>query len=293
VKASSCFFVDTPFEIINMILRTDFAAIDAEIIKAIDDTLNDLRAANQNDYALFLADGEYRKEYDNGTAQFNPNVIDYRMDRYKDSSRLKFLSEFLSTFYSFPSTQTSTDDSEQRLHMELMVYSHIWEAKPFLKKLYRLAHLNEGKQYAWDVQIPDMSKHDFIRNDIRKTFGDKGNNLFQIIKNGFHTSLRNAFAHAEYFFDTMNSNKRIILDNYGGEAWELQEISFDEWSKRFVYSALLSYHLLSLTHKHRTELIDTTGTDLFQIKQPSKANGFNFVWIKYTKEHDRFNFEKK
>ena len=47
-----------------MITRTEFAAIDAEIKKSIDDTLNDLRAANQNDYALFLADGEYRKEYE-------------------------------------------------------------------------------------------------------------------------------------------------------------------------------------------------------------------------------------
>lgn len=274
-----------------MITRTEFAAIDTEIKKSIDDTLNDLRAANQNDYALFLADGEYRKEYENAASGFNPNVIDYRMDRYKDASRLTFLSEFLSTFYAFPSTQNATDDNQQRLHMELMVYSHIWEAKPFLKKLYRLAHLNNGEQYVWDVNIPDMGKHEFIRNDIRKTFEDKGNNLFQIIKNGFHTSLRNAFAHAEYFFDTMNGNKRIILDNYNGEPWELQEVTFDDWSKRFVYSALLSYHLLSLTHKYRTELVESTGTDLFQVKQPSKVNGFNFVWIKYTKEHDRFNFE--
>ena len=275
-----------------MISKTDFAAINSEIIKTIDDTLIELRIANQNDYALFLADGEYRKEQENTSLKLNPNVIDYRLDRYKDASRLTFLSEFLSTFYSFPSSQKSIDDSEQRMHMELMVYTHIWEAKPFLKKLYRLAQLNNGEQYIWDVQIPDMSKHGFIRNEIRKNFGEKGNNLFQIIKNGFHTSLRNAFAHAEYFFDTMNNNRRIILDNYGGESWELQEINFDEWSKRFVYSALLSYHLLNLSHKHRTELIDTTGTDLFQIKQPSKMNGFNYVWIKYDKEYDRFNFEQ-
>lgn len=275
-----------------MITRTDFAAIDAEIKKSIDDTLNALRVSNQNDYALFLADGEYKKEYENSSLNLNPNVIDSRMDGYKDSSRLEFLSDFLSIFYAFPSSQTATDDNPQRLHMELMVYSHIWEAKPFLKKLYRLAHQSNGEQYIWDVNIPDMSKHDFIRNDIRKIFEDNGNNLFQIIKNGFHTSLRNAFAHAEYFFDTMNGNKRIILDNFNGQPWELKDISFDDWSKRFVYSALLSYHLLSLTHKHRTGLIESTGTDLFQIKQPTKVNGFNMVWIKYDKQYNRFNFEQ-
>lgn len=275
-----------------MISRVDFATIDAEIKKAIDDTLNDLKASNQNDYALFLADGEYSKDLEKNVLNLNPNVIDNRMDRYKDSSRLNFLSQFLSTFYSFPSSQTSTDDSEQRLHMELMVYAHTWEAKPFLKKLYRLARLWNGEQYVWNVQIPDMGKHDFIRNDIRKIFEDKRNPLFQIIKNGFHTSLRNAFAHSEYSFDTMNNNRRIILDNYNGAAWELQEVSFDDWSKRFVYSALLSYHILDLTHKHRTSLIESTGTDRFQIKQPSKVNGFNFVWIKYDKQYDRFNFEQ-
>jgi len=275
-----------------MISRIDFATIDNEIKKAIDDTLNDLKASNQNDYALFLADGEYSKELENNGLNLNPHVIDNRMDKYKDSSRLNFLSQFLTTFYSFPSSQTSTDDSEQRLHMELMVYAHIWEAKPFLKKFYRLAHLWNHEQYVWNVKIPDMGKHDFIRNDIRQIFEDKGNPLFQIIKNGFHTSLRNAFAHSEYSFDTMNYNKRILLDNYNGANWEMREISFDDWSKRFVYSALLSYYLLDLAHKHRINIIDSTGADSFQIKQPSKINGFNFIWIKYNKQYDRFIFEQ-
>ena len=273
-----------------MISIVDFTTIDTEIKQALNNTLNDLKDLNQNNYALFLADGEYRKGLENNVLKLNPNVIDYKMDKYKDLSRLNFLNQFLTTFYSFPSTQTSTDDNEQRLHMELMVYTHIWEAKPFLKKLYRLAHLWNGEQYNWNVQIPDMGKHCFIRNGIRKIFEDKGNPLFQIIKNGFHTSLRNAFAHSEYFFDIMN-NKRIILDNFNGADWELKDISFDNWSKRFVYSALLSYHLLDLTYKHRTNLIESTGTDMFQIKQPSRVNKFNFVWIRYEKQDDRFSFE--
>jgi len=275
-----------------MITRTEFVAIDAEVKKSIQDTLDNLRKVNQNDYALFLADGEYRQKDDTGQSRLNPNVIDYRMDRYKDSSRLTFLTEFLSLFYPFPESQLSTDDNPQRLHMELMIYSHIWEAKPFLKRLYRLAHRSYGEPYAWNVPIPNNSKHNFIRNDIRQAFEDKGNSLSEIIRKGFHTSLRNAFAHSEYSFDTMNGKNRILLDNFNGKPWELREISFDAWSKRFVYSALLSYHLLSLTHKHRVELIESTGTDSFQIKQPSKKNGYKYVWIKYDKEYDRFNFEK-
>jgi hypothetical protein len=276
-----------------MITRIDFASIDDEIQKAVQDTFDNIRNSNQGDYALFLSDAEYKKEYDNAMSKLNPYVIDNRIDRYKDESRLRFMSEFLSTFYAFPSSQSSTDDNEQRMHMELMVYTHIWESKPFLKKLHRLAHLNNIDQYNWKVEVPDMTKHKFIRDDIRKTFEDAGNALSDVIRNGFHTSLRNAFAHSEYSFDTMNGNKRIWLDNYNGDdTWELKEISFDEWSKRFVYSALLSYHLMNLAHSNRVTLIETIGTDKFQVKHPTKAGTFNFIWIKYRKEHDAFNFER-
>lgn len=276
-----------------MIKENNFAAIDTDIINAIDSTLNDLRTTNQSDYVLFLADAEYKKEYGGEKSKLNPYVINNMTDIYKDSSRLSFLSDFLTAFYSFSASQSKTDDHEQRLHMELMVYTHIWEAKPFLKKLYRLAHLNNEEQYIWKVNIPDNSKHTFIRDDIRKTFEDNNNPLFQIIKYGFHTSLRNAFAHSEYYFDPIKSNRRIILDNYkGNNSWELKEISFNDWSKRFVYSALLSFHLYSLSHKHRINLIRDIGTDTFQIKHPSETRGYKMTWIKYDKARDGFNFIK-
>ena len=275
-----------------MITRADFATIDMEIKDSIEKVLDDLRKSIPEDYILFLADGEYKKEYDNAATKFSPYVIDNRMDKIKDESRLRFLSEFLTTFYAFPTSQVSTDDNEQRMHMELMIYTHIWESKPFLKKLYRLAHLNNGEEYEWGVNLPEMGKHDFIRNDIRQTFQDKGSPIADIIRKGFHTSLRNAFAHSEYIFDNMNNNRRIILTNYNGEAWELQDISYNDWSKRFVYSALLSYYLLKITHDHRTKLIETFGKDVFQIKHPDRKKHLHKRPIKYRKEVDGFNFEK-
>lgn len=275
-----------------MILRSDFVAIDAEIKEAIDKTLNELKALNQSHYALFLADGEYNKELENSGLNLNPNVIGDMMGRYKDSSRFEFLAQFLNTAYSFTDTEDSIDDNEYRLHMELMVYTHIWEAKPFLKKLYRLAHLLNGEQFEWNVLIPDMGKHKFIRTDIKKIFEHKKSPLFQIIENGFHSSLRNAFAHSEYHFDRMNGRRRIILDNYNGAKWELKEISFDDWSRRFVYSALLSYYLFDLAYKHSLNIIESTGTDRFLIKRPFRVNDFDLVWIKYEKLINRFIFEE-
>jgi hypothetical protein len=274
-----------------MISRQEFATIDKEVKESIQQTLDNLKVKSVGNYVLFLADGEYKKEYDNLQTKFSPFVIDNRIDKYKDETRLTFLTNFLATFYSFPISKNSTDDNEQRIHMELMIYSHIWESKPFLKKLHRLTHLDNNEEYNWAVEVPDMGKHDFIRNDIRKTLEVNHNPLAKVIKNGFHTSLRNAFAHSDYSFDTVNNNRRIWLHNFNGEAWELQEISFHDWSKRFVYSSLLSFYLLDLTHKNRTALTQDLGTDTFQIKHPSNDRTLSKVNIVYRPEHDDFNFQ--
>jgi hypothetical protein len=273
-----------------MITRINFAAIDADIKKAITDTLDHLRQANQNDYLLLLADAEYKPEYAGSPLRLNPYVIENKMDLYRDEARLQFLADFLTSFYSFPKTQVQTDDNHQRLHMELMVYTHIWESKSFLKKLYRLAHLVNNEPYAWSVAIPDMGKHDFIRNDIRQLFINNTNRVGEIIRNGFHTSLRNAFAHSEYFFDTMNGNRNIILDNYGGAPWELKDINFDDWSSRFVHSALLSYYLFHLSHMKRQSLIQDLGSDTYTIIIPISTGGTQTVDIQYRQQHDAFNF---
>ncbi len=68
-----------------------------------------------------------------------------------------------------------------------------------------------------------MSKHDFIRCHIRQIFKDLNFDIWKVIKEGFHTSLRNAFAHSEYSFDTMNNHNRINLYNYGGANWNYKQ----------------------------------------------------------------------
>jgi len=274
-----------------MITKQDFLDIDNQIKESIQQTLNTLKASSVSNYLLFLADGEYDKSLENTVQNLNPFTIDNRRDGYKDSTRLTFLNNFLNAFYSFPDDQPVTDDNEQRIHLELMVYSHIWESKPFLKKLHRLAHISNGEEYDWQLNVPNTRKHDFIRNNIRGVFETRGNNIAEIIGKGFHTSLRNAFAHSEYSFDTMNGNQRIWLDNCKGAAWELQEISFDDWSKRFAHSVLLSYNLLNQVHFNRTSLIADFGTDRFSIRHPSKSGIVRDTNIIYRHEHDSFNFE--
>ena len=196
----------------------------------------------------------------------------------------------MKTFYSFPSSINQTDDNEFRLTMELMIYTHIWESKAFLKQLFRLASLVNGKSYQWEVVVPEMSKHSYIRNDIRSILEAKQLKLGNIIFKAFHTSLRNAFAHSEYQLD--ENNKLIHLDTYKGGTWDIQNISYDDWTKRFVYSALLSYHFLNVRARNRKSLPRDFGKSEYLIIHPINQTSFRATKIYYDNKLDSFRFYK-
>lgn len=272
-----------------MITRTDFAAIESEVKNALDSTLQHIQATYPDNYVLFLAEGEYQPAY--ASDGYSPYVIDNRTDRYKDDTRLKFFTQFLQTFYDFRNGAKQTDDNEQRMHMELMVYCHVWEATPFLKKLFRLTSVFIGKSFPWQVDVPLMGKHKFIREEIRDVFKNQGHPMQQIMTNGFHSQIRNAFAHSEYSFD--DNGKRIWFDNYDeNDNYTSENISYDDWSKRFAYSVWLAYYLVWISHERRTRLIDDFGTDTFTIDYPSKTGAIKKVNIIYRSEHDGFSFAR-
>lgn len=273
-----------------MITEVDFAVIDKEIKDSLNEVFDHIKNTSPSEYILLLADGEYKDKYMHTTPKLEPYVIDSREDHYIDETRVKFFVEFLRTFYTFPKGGAGqVDDSEIRQQMELMIYTHVWESKPFLKKLFRMARLSSGEGYDWSVEVPPMGKHDFIRNEIRQRFQNVGLSLFQIMKNGYHSSLRNAFAHSEYSFH--EGEKLILLHNYSNKfPGELKDISYDDWSRRFVYSVLLAYHLIDIGQERRLNLVNEFAKDVFPIDHP-KANGtVSPANIKYRPEHNAFGF---
>jgi len=272
-----------------MITLNKYTRINNEVIKCINATLNRVKDTSPDNYVLYLANAEYIKVYDENNNESGHYRIDDRIENDFDKSRLKFLTTFLNKNYTFPEHQTKVEDDEYRLHIELTVYTHIWESKTFLKQLYRLAHLDNLEPYCWDVNVPEMSKHDFIRNNVKIVLKNNKNRLSSVIEKGFHTSLRNAFAHSEYSFDTTNGYSRIWLGNYKGKDWELSEITFDDWSERFAYSVLLSYHLLIISDQHRRNLIKELGTDVYSITYPPITD--RKVEIKYRPDTNEFIFK--
>lgn len=274
-----------------MITKQDFELINKEVVSSLEEALNFLRVnCLEHNYILYLADGEYVERFKRSRLKLSPYTIDNREDGYKDESRLNFFIQFMQIFYSFPTGINATDDNEYKLTMELMIYTHVWESKPFLKQLFRLAELANGKSYDWNVQVPELSKHQFIRKQIRDTLKKKRLHLANIISNGFHTSLRNAFAHSEYRLN--DKYKFIHLDTYKGETWDIEKISFDDWSKRFAYTALLSYHFLNLRAQKRKALPNDFGKTEFFITLPINERKFKVRTIYYDEHWDKFSFSK-
>lgn len=234
-----------------MITKERFYEIRNEVDTALKNTFKELEIKCYNEFVLLLAYAEYNEEYKNIPHMKSAYTIDDTEDRDKDRTRFKFLAEFLNKYYSFSSGQDRVQETDYQRNLEMMIYSHIWETKFFLKQLYRLSYLVKEGKYHWEVEIPDMGKHKAIRETIKENFKFKNNPLCEIISKGFHSSLRNAFAHSDYSFVTMNNFNIIALHNYKGESWELQKISFDEWSERFVYSFLLNYLLYDLIEEAR------------------------------------------
>lgn len=275
-----------------MITKQDFILLDNEVLHSIEEAFNFIKDnCLDHDYVLFLADGEFRPEFKQANSKLNPYGIDNRVDKYKDESRLGFFLNFMRTFYAFHESKTETVDDESKITMELMIYTHIWESKPFLKQLFRLASLASGKSYNWIVSVPDMSKNTFIRNNIRNIFKSKNLRISTTISKGYHSSLRNAFAHSEYYLD--NNFKHIHLDTYKGDSWDFSEISYNEWTKRFLYTALLSYHFLNVKYLKRKSLCSDFGKDEFLIILPSNPIKFRAVKIYYNKDTDMFSFHRR
>lgn len=271
-----------------MINFETFNSINTEIENSIKEVFEHCRLNNFDNYILLLANGEYNKIVNDYVPSLNPYCIDSKIDLYRDNSRDKFITDFLNNHYCFLKENDVVEDNEYRFFLELMIYCHIWESKLFLKTLYRLANIYSENEYKWIVNVPDKSKHTFIREEIRDLFLKSNKKMGNIITKGFHSSLRNAFAHSEYSIDT--KSKKIYLHNFSRQDWELENIAFDDWSMRFIYSCLLSYHLIKRIRKERIDFCEFIQNETFEIKRPCKGGSFKFANVTYLKDKDKFIF---
>ena len=271
----------------NMMTKEDFYDMTNGMRAVIDNALQQLFVNCPEDYVLFLANGEYNELWTNNQSlNLMPYAIcgDNEDNRY-DSTRQRFLCEFLNTHYIFADKQELQDD-EYRINVEFLIYTHIWESKPFLKRLYRLANLLCGKEYEWKNKIPPYKKSDFIEKKIIKPFNTANCLLGRVITDYYKRDLRNAIAHSDYQID---SARRMISFKSDTKP----HISYDEWSIIFVYSISLSYYLLDVVKERKMRIIQDFGKNSFTIKMPFSDGTIKHVCIQYDTDKEEFCYMQK
>jgi hypothetical protein len=200
---------------------------------------------NPNDVVLFLSNAYFDPRFKVGG--FSGYVLGPGERGWDDEHRKEFVVDYLNSGNNQFIEKVKPEDVDRfvrfSLNIELMIYSHIWETDLNLKELRQLANLVKGSSYDWDNEIPEREKYEFIRDDIREVFLACDLDVGNIIKETYHSQLRNAFAHGQYAF---RGKDTITLLNFKGRPYELQSLKFGEWEERFLKTALLFHELLHL-----------------------------------------------
>lgn len=244
---------------------------ESEVNELVANVLDSVRDKSFSDYCLLLARASY--QYENEGTFLSPYVVHSNLEIRQDATREKFLVFYLNQYASLLKEKIFMDDDckEYDLNIQMMIYSQIWESHHFLKTLKRIADILSGKPYEWKIpfEVPTrkdssktipVPKSKFIQEQIL-TQMEKGHKAFHdFISSIYNSQLRNDFAHASYYIDFESGN---IISQDSERYKYNQTISFNDWDDKFVYTAMLSYHL----SKALRDRMESFLTDYPEIKE--------------------------
>ncbi len=256
--------------------------IDEAVIELFDYCIE--HQSNKNDFILFLENGHYSESV---PETFNNYVVGIGEEGIMDFNRLGFFEIYANTPF-YERYQKEKDDGEKKqifdicLNLEMMIYTHFWEAYTNLKTWKQLTNLALGKDYEWKIDIPYFGKQEFIRKSIRDVFKEINLKITDIISDCYNSQLRNAFAHSQYsFFYT----DKIKLGNYTGKAREMKEISLDDWEYRFTSTSLLYDSIMRKKQEYKTQI--GSSREKHSVWIPYR-NGHKLSHLAYDKTYNRF-----
>lgn len=217
-----------------------------EVKDAVDEAIELIKHSQkrENDFLLFLAECNLKVE--SGKHYF---LSTFSIESLGDIDRLNFIEFYLNLpfnkVYEKSDEKRKSELRKNLMFLELMIYSHTWESIPHLKTLFRISEISQGNDFPWQIDVPELSKHNFIRNDVRDKLGNNALKLKELITNSFHSQIRNAFAHSQISFWN-NENEVVQLHNFNpDDNWTRWGMSFVELEIRVAKSILL----FKLIHK--------------------------------------------
>ncbi len=242
-----------------------------------------------NDFILLLANGLKMKGIG---INISPYTVGRGMEGIIDSTRFEFFSQYMNTPFENQYNSQKSKESKKQTHfltiyLELMIYSHLWESIPFLKKLKNLTNLVNSIEYDWDIKIPFHGKSKFIEDSIIKILENNNLEIAKLLRKCYDRNLRNAFAHSEYYI----LNKNIFYYEFNKNQKVQKKISFSEFEEKFLITALLDNFIYKKIIDYKKD-IDKLNKAI-EVFIPNDKNGEYFKkYLIFDKRINRFIWKR-
>jgi hypothetical protein len=201
------------------------------VAEAIDEAYELMASKYYTDYILFIGRGDVIP----GINRYNDTdyVVDYNLDTLYDKSRTEFYLHYLNRNYRKDGFCYEGEQGIDDLHIELMIYCHLWDSSYFIKSMCRMASIVSGNGYLWNIEIPWRKKDKFMNDRIIELLKRCGLKIGELVESCYDSSVRNAFAHSLYTIDAVH---RIISFR---PQTGFKSLSFDEFQTIFLKSVFL------------------------------------------------------
>lgn len=240
----------------------EYKILRKEVLETIKYIFCQMKKRDFKSYALFLASA-YKDELYRRIPPYVPFATEYVFDQYIDETRNSFMSEYLVSFVDCLRNPNSLMFFSQsyNINLQLMIYTHIWESKLFLKRMVRMANILAGNGYVWDIpfvhknrndQEIDIKKGQLISNTILSLLRKSDDIVYQFLSSLYDSNLRNSFAHSMYMID--ENEKKIKTIENAFNCFD-KSIGFSQWEDDFVKIALFSYHFSLMLDSYREEVM--------------------------------------
>ena len=138
--------------------------IEQEIASAIEEALVVLAKTPQPNYCLLIARGGVEPMLERvGKSKY---VMDDAKDVYHDEIRQQFYLNYLNANYRKSVLNSTDKDGLDKLYIEMMIYSHLWDSQRFLKDIYRIATMIAGKPYDWELVLDDGLSYKVMKEEV-------------------------------------------------------------------------------------------------------------------------------
>lgn len=205
--------------------------IQEEICLAIEQVYETISNEDYNAFILLIGRAEIQKGLK--AIVGTDCVMEYMMDIYFDETRSQYYLNYFNKNYSKEGYDYPKECAVKDITTELTIYSHMWDSEYFMKSLFRIGAIIAGKGYLWENVLPTKNVHKNFRDNVITPLKDHGMKLGDILETAYHSSIRNAFAHARYLID-LSARRIYIRPNSGRESF-----SFGDFQQIFLYSAIL------------------------------------------------------